>query len=92
MPAAIAEATLKAYERSDLSTRAWQRLEQHPHFRGRLHGLQIEQQGQTLCLSGRLPTFYLKQLVQETLRHVPGVERVFNGISVVSPFGVSSEP
>jgi hypothetical protein len=41
-------------------------------------------------LSGRLPTFYLKQLLQETVRHLPGVQHVRNEIDVVSPYGVSS--
>jgi hypothetical protein len=37
-----------------------------------------------------LPTFYLKQLVQEAVRHVPGVQNVINQIDVVSANGVSS--
>jgi hypothetical protein len=37
-----------------------------------------------------LPTFYLKQLVQEAVRRVPGVQNVINQIDVVSPSGVSS--
>jgi hypothetical protein len=36
-----------------------------------------------LCLTGRLPTFYLKQLVQETVRHIPGVKGVWNEITVI---------
>jgi len=40
--------------------------------------------------AGRLPTFYLKQLVQEAVRHVPGVQQVRNLIDVVSADGVSS--
>ncbi len=80
-----------APERLDLSLMARHQLEQHPHFRGRLRCLSIEQRGKSLRLSGRLPTFYLKQLVQETLRHVPGVQRIYNEISVVSAAGMSSE-
>jgi hypothetical protein len=56
-----------------------------------MSGLSIEQRGKTLCLSGRLPTFYLKQLVQETIRHIPGVQSIHNEISVVSAAGMSSE-
>ena len=76
--------------RTDLSALARQHLERHPHFRGRLSGLRIEHRGRTLYLSGRLPTFYLKQLVQEAVLHLPGVQRVRNEIDVVSPYGVSS--
>jgi hypothetical protein len=38
-----------------------------------------------------LPTFYLKQLVQETIRHIPGVQGIRNEIAVVNAAGVSSE-
>jgi hypothetical protein len=97
MQAALAEFPSKKFEerfhvpdRSDLSSLARQHLEHHPHFRGRLRGLRIEHRGKTLFLSGRLPTFYLKQLVQEAVRHLPGVQHVRNEIDVVSPCGISS--
>jgi hypothetical protein len=92
MQAAVAErpSTTSTVEWTDLSKLARQHLEDHPHFRGRLAGLRIEHRGRTLFLSGRLPTFYLKQLVQEAVRHLPGVTRVRNEIDVVSPYGISS--
>ncbi len=77
-------------ERFDLSTLAREHLEHHPHFRGRVNNVFIEHYGRTLQLTGRLPTFYLKQLVQEAVRHVPGVQNVRNMIDVVSSNGVSS--
>ena len=91
MQAALAErpSTL-AGERHDLSALARQYLERHPHFQGRVNGVRIEHKGRNLFLSGRLPTFYLKQLVQEAVRHVPGVQFVYNHIDVVSADGVSS--
>jgi hypothetical protein len=91
MQAALAELPVsRAQERTDLTTLARQHLERHPHFRGRLNGLRIEQRARTLILSGRLPTFYLKQLLQETVRHLPGVQHIRNEIDVVSPYGISS--
>jgi len=77
-------------ERSNLSTVARDYLERHPHFRGRMNDVAIEHDGRTLFLTGRLPTFYLKQLVQEAVRHVPGVQQVRNLIDVVNADGVSS--
>ena len=77
-------------ERSDLSATARNYLESHPHFRGRVNDVAIEHDGRTLFLTGRLPTFYLKQLVQEAVRHVPGVQNVRNLIDVVSADGISS--
>jgi BON domain len=91
MQAVIAELpSPSAREGTDLTTLARHHLDRHPHFRGRLTGLRIEHRGRTLFLSGRLPTFYLKQLVQEAVRHLPGVGRVRNEIDVVNPTGVSS--
>ena len=71
---------------------ARRKLEQHPHFHGHTTNLQIKQRGETLYLSGRLPSFYLKQLVQEALLSLPGVREIDNGIDVISSTGVSSVP
>jgi hypothetical protein len=76
--------------RTDLTAVAKQCLESHPHFRGRLKAVSISQKGRDLFITGQLPTFYLKQMVQETLRHVPGVQYIDNQIDVVSAEGVSS--
>lgn len=77
-------------ERANLGAVARTYLESHPHFRGRMNDVAITQDGRTLLLTGRLPTFYLKQLVQEAVRRVPGVHGVRNMIDVVSAEGVSS--
>jgi len=90
MPPALAEAPTFTRERRDLVTAAQQFLQSHPHFRGRLNDVAIEQEGRSLYLSGRLPSFYLKQLVQEAVRRVPGVQFVYNQIDVVSSHGISS--
>ena len=91
MQAALSdEPSTQTCERYDLSVVARQYLEHHPHFRGRMSDVFIEHRGRTLELTGKLPTFYLKQLVQEAVRHVPGVHNVRNMIDVVSASGVSS--
>ena len=91
MQAALAELTSEqSCERYDLSSLARQHLEHHPHFRGRVNDVFIEHKGRTLYLTGRVPTFYLKQLVQEAVRHVPGVHHVRNMIDVISADGISS--
>ena len=89
MQAALAKRTTPQ-TRNDLSTIARQYLESHPHFRGRAGGVSIAQEGSNLFVTGRLPSFYLKQMVQEALRHVPGVQYVYNQIDVVSSEGISS--
>jgi hypothetical protein len=91
MQAVVAKLPLSGTrEGTDLTSLARDHLEQHPHFRGRLAGLRIEHRGRTLFLSGRLPSFYLKQLVQEAVRYLPGVGQIRNEIDVVSASGVSS--
>lgn len=88
--ALVASPTTPTCERSNLSTLARDYLEHHPHFRGRLNDVSIDHEGRTLILSGRLPSFYLKQLLQEAVRHVPGVRTVRNQIDVVCVDGMSS--
>jgi len=89
MQAAVAERP-STHTRTDLSEVARQYLETHPHFRGRTNDVSIVHEGRDLFLTGRLPTFYLKQLVQEAVRHVPGVQSIYNHIDVVNPAGISS--
>ena len=43
-----------------------------------------------LILQGRLPSFYLKQVLQTLLRELEGVERIDNQVEVVSATGLSS--
>ncbi len=77
-------------DQTNLVELARKQLERHPHFRGRSRGLSIHERDRTLFVSGRLPTFYLKQLVQETLLNLPGVEGVLNEVDVVNSDGISS--
>jgi hypothetical protein len=90
MQATVIEHSAPSRERTNLSVVARTYLESHPHFRGRMNDVAIAQDGRTLLLTGRMPTFYLKQLVQEAVRRVPGVHSVRNMIDVVSADGVSS--
>lgn len=41
-------------------------------------------------IRGRVPTFYLKQLLQDALKQVEGVRRIDNRIEVVTSDGLSS--
>lgn len=44
----------------------------------------------TLTLTGRVPSFYLKQNLQELLRDIPQVQELVNNVDVVSSCGLSS--
>lgn len=71
----------------DLTQLAIQTLEAHPDFRWRLANwdIHLETNGDNLILNGRLPSWYLKQLLQETLRRLDGVGSVENRVVVVKP-------
>lgn len=43
-----------------------------------------------LALKGRVPTFYMKQILQEMLRDIELVELIVNEVDVVSSTGLSS--
>jgi hypothetical protein len=60
-----------------------ERLDIHPHFRGRASLLTIELVEETTVVSGRLPSYYLKQLLQEVIRGVPGVVDIDNQVDVL---------
>lgn len=46
----------------------------------------------TLCLEGKVPSFYLKQTAQSLLKSLEGIKRVDNRLEVVNSYGISSEP
>ena len=62
-----------------------ERLDKHPHFRGRTHLIQIRSNGDSLVLSGRVPTYYLKQLLQEAVKLVPDIGNIDNRVAVQRP-------
>ncbi len=62
-----------------------QLLEQHPHFRGRTSLLTIESIGGSIVLSGRLPSYYLKQLLQEAVKGSFDVTKIDNHVEVDWP-------
>lgn len=49
---------------------------------GELRGVDLDCEGNAVTISGRLPTFYLKQLVQSIALAAPGVEQVKNEVHV----------
>jgi hypothetical protein len=52
----------------------------------------LQFQDGVLTLRGRVPTFYLKQLLQSWLKDLDGVREIDNQVDVVSATGLSSEP
>lgn len=48
-----------------------------------MKNLSCELEGSTLILRGCVPTYYLRELAETTVSHLPGVERVVNEIEVL---------
>lgn len=71
---------------ADLRVSALQLLEADPIFRGRLtlRAIQVEVEGDRLVLSGCLPSYYLKQQLQEVVRRVAGVRGIENRVEVAT--------
>jgi hypothetical protein len=65
-------------------------LDGHCHFRGRVDGFQFEHRGGVLTVRGRVPSFYLRQLLERVLKRVEGVHRINNRVDVVCCDGLSS--
>lgn len=75
-----------------LASRARRCLEQHHHFHGRTSSIDIVGDANRLVVTGKLPSYYLKQLLQETLMRMEGVGAIENCVDVVNSEGVSSSP
>ncbi len=76
--------------RINVEHRARKELDGHCHFRGRVNEFQFEHRDGVLTVRGRVPTFYLKQLLQTILKRVDGVQRIDNRVDVVCCDGLSS--
>ncbi len=67
-----------------------QRLTSSCHFSRHWREIRCDYRDGVLTLQGRLPTFYLKQVLQSILGGMPGIERIENRVDVVSVDGLSS--
>jgi osmotically-inducible protein OsmY len=50
---------------------------------GALHSVRVSVRSRVVCLEGPVPSYYLKQLAQETARAVPGAHQIRNDLHVV---------
>jgi osmotically-inducible protein OsmY len=69
---------------------AYNRLSNASHYF--LRRILCEYDNGTLFVSGKVPSYYLKQLVHSRLRGIEGVQQIEDQIQVVSPTGLSSDP
>jgi osmotically-inducible protein OsmY len=52
---------------------------------GSLRAVQVTVHARRVILWGRVPSYYLKQLAQQTALAVPGAHEVGNGLEVIQP-------
>ena len=58
---------------------------------GALHGVEVSVSDRVVKLQGRVPSYYFKQIAQETALAIPGMHHVHNGLDVVQPSGRQQE-
>lgn len=71
---------------------ARQRLAENRSYALCFRDITIEYEDGVLLLRGRLPSFYMKQVLQTLLRDLDGVEQIDNQTDVVTATGLSSVP
>jgi len=64
-----------------LSDRIDQAIQTNPYVNGRL--LRFETSGSRVVLHGAVKSYFQKQMVQEALRHIEGVEQIDNCLEVL---------
>ena len=74
----------------EVAQQAQSLVNSHTHFTGRAHGFEFVVRNGVLILRGSVPSFYLKQVLQHTLKNLDGVRRIDNQVTVVSSEGLSS--
>lgn len=74
---------------AELAERARWQLAAHCQFQRRVDSFAFEVLGDTLVVRGRVPSFYLKQLVQTVLRDLDGVRWIDNQVEVIAGNGQS---
>src|SRR5690349_9788770 len=89
--------TLTKKQKRKLSTRrikieylARIQLDHHCHFRGRVDGFEFRNCDRVLTVRGRVPSFYLRRLLEKVLLRVDGVQSIDNQVDVVCCDGLSS--
>ncbi len=73
---------------SGVELRAWAAINDHSHFRGRAKGFDLAYRDQVLTVRGRVPTYYLKQVLQTIVRDIEGVQAVDNRVEVIPSDGL----
>ena len=74
----------------EIARRAQSLVNAHTHFAGRAYGFEFIVRGDVLIVRGSVPSFYLKQVLQNALKDLEGVRWIDNQVTVASSEGLSS--
>jgi hypothetical protein len=66
----------------DIAVRAQTLIANNLYFRGASYPLSFESYEKVLVVNGRVPSYYLKQLIQSTLCGINGIEGIVNQVEV----------
>ena len=77
-------------QRPSVELLAWRRLAEKCAYAFCFNQITFSYSAGILKLEGRLPSFYLKQVLQTLLRDLDGVTRIDNRVDVANPSGLSS--
>lgn len=58
-------------------------VNEHEMFRGRGHSFDFVIRDHVLTLKGKVPSFYLKQMLQTVVKNIEGVQAVHNDVEVL---------
>ncbi len=69
-------------------------ISRHAPFSGRADCFEFECSKNVLVIRGRVPTYYLKQLLQDALKQLEGISSIDNRVEVVANggFGATQQP
>ena len=73
-------ATIPTIRNGELLRRVDTAIKSSPHLSG--HQAFCQEESGVIVLHGQVKTFFEKQMAQETLKHVDGVEKVINELEV----------
>jgi hypothetical protein len=74
-----------------IEEQAYHIVDTHQHFYRRASRFVIRCDEGILMVRGSVPSFYLKQVLQNALQDLPGIRAVDNRVTVVSGEGMSSD-
>lgn len=84
---AVVHSTLMLQTQHLEDVRLAERIEFALHAKGYapLRAVVVSVSARTVRLTGRVPSYYLKQMAQVTALAVPGTQHVHNGLDVIAP-------